>query len=292
MGLRYLWVDSLCIVQDSTSSWELNAKAMHLVYGNAYFTICAADGDATKGLLAVNSILSKVRAYGHKEDVSCPRPSPASSYHTAMDTPDGRPVEDDERSELLIIQYPVRLLVSRSPEDVIQGSPWDKRGWTFQERLLSRRCLIFAEGLIYFQCRSTVMSQDKHSDSSQRGWSQDYANSPLRTLGELKKRAFWFYMKCVGLYTGRQLTKPKDILTAFQGSSWLLKQYLRAPLLYGLPRSHFDLALLWTPVTTLCRRKKRVPGTRSLSLRSMLIHRCRLWGHRIPKLVMVRMDGW
>lgn len=30
IGQRYLWVDSLCIVQDSTSSWELNAKAMHL----------------------------------------------------------------------------------------------------------------------------------------------------------------------------------------------------------------------------------------------------------------------
>lgn len=261
MGVRYLWVDSLCIVQDSTSSWELNAKAMHLVYGNAYFTICAADGDATKGLRAVNSILSRVRSYGTRKDVSAQSQSAASSYHTAMDTTVGFPIEDDEKSEPLVIQHPVPLLVSRSPENVIQGSPWDKRGWTFQERLLSRRCLIFAEGLIYFQCRSTVMSQDKHSDSSQRGWSQDCADSPLRTLGELKERAFWFYMKCVGLYSGRQLTKPKDILTAFQGSSWLLEQYLRAPLLYGLPRSHFDLALLWTPVTTLCRRKKRVTGT-------------------------------
>ncbi|KAL2292366.1 hypothetical protein FJTKL_09345 [Diaporthe vaccinii] len=63
IGQRYLWVDSLCIVQDSTSSWELNAKAMHLIYGNAYFTICAADGDATTGLRAVRPILSVVRDY-------------------------------------------------------------------------------------------------------------------------------------------------------------------------------------------------------------------------------------
>lgn len=267
IGQRYLWVDSLCIVQDSTSSWELNAKSMHLVYGNAHFTICAADGDATTGLRAVSAILSEVRNYGNRESSFTQTQSPVSSYQTTQDTSVGFPIENHERYDPLIIEHPIRLLVSRSPEDVIQGSSWDKRGWTFQERLLSRRCLIFAENLVYFQCRSAVMSQDKYSDLSQRGWSLDYATSPLRTLGQLKKKAFWFYMKCVGLYTGRHLTKPKDILTAFQGSSWLLEQHLQAPLLYGLPRSHFDLSVLWTPVSTLCRRKKAVqrdhfsPGT-------------------------------
>lgn len=181
--------------------------------------------------------------------------NPTSSSDKAF----GDLAEDDEKYKPLVIDYSptMRLLVSRSPEDFIQGSSWDERGWTFQERLLSRRCLIFAEGQAYFQCRSTVMSQDKHSDPRQRGWSLDWTNSPLRTLGELKKRAFWFYMKCVGLYTGRHLTKPTDILTAFQGSAWLLEQYLRAPLLYGMPRSHFDLALLWTPMSTLCRRTRK-----------------------------------
>lgn len=33
LGERFLWVDSLCIVQDSASSWSLNASAMDLVYG-------------------------------------------------------------------------------------------------------------------------------------------------------------------------------------------------------------------------------------------------------------------
>lgn len=293
IGQRYLWVDSLCIVQDSTSSWELNAKAMHLIYGNAYFTICAADGDATAGLRAVRPILSVVEDYlmstkthhqhlsrsavyltperlqmmaknpirkAMRKNISIkPQGFDSSNPMSSSDKALGDLDEDDERYKPLVIDYSpgMRLLVSRSPENVIQGSSWDERGWTFQERLLSRRCLIFAEGQAYFQCRSTVMSQDKHSDSGQRGWSLDWTNSPLRTLGELKKRAFWFYMRCVGLYTGRRLTKPTDILTAFQGSAWLLEQYLRAPLLYGMPRSHFDLALLWTPMSTLCRRTRK-----------------------------------
>jgi hypothetical protein len=33
LGERYLWIDSLCIVQDSSSSWSLNASDMDLVYG-------------------------------------------------------------------------------------------------------------------------------------------------------------------------------------------------------------------------------------------------------------------
>ena len=56
LGERYLWVDSICIVQDSTSSWKLNANSMDAIYGNAHFTICAADGDSPNaGLRGMDS---------------------------------------------------------------------------------------------------------------------------------------------------------------------------------------------------------------------------------------------
>lgn len=149
LGERYIWIDSLCIVQDSVTSWELNAKAMHLVYGNAKFTICAADGDAETGLLAVQSML---------------RSNIASSLRHGL----GSIEKDSSRiltSRLTAECLPgVRLLVTKSPEAVISDSDWNKRGWTFQERLLSRRCLVFADGHIYFQCRSSVMSQDIFTD--------------------------------------------------------------------------------------------------------------------------------
>ncbi|KAK3689421.1 heterokaryon incompatibility protein-domain-containing protein [Podospora appendiculata] len=245
LGERYVWIDSLCIVQDSNSSWELNAKAMHLVYGNAHFTICAADGDAEAGLRAVDPILRLSTA-------NAPRMTTDEIREKL------RATEDTHLPPLTAECLPgVRLLVSRPPEAVIQDSPWSQRGWTFQERLLSRRCLIFAEGQVYFQCRSTVISQHIFTDGSANGWSLDWTNSPLRTLGELRRRAFWFYMKCIQLYTGRELTKPKDILTAFQGTGWLLQQQMSAPLFYGLPSSHFDLALLWMPLKKLDRRRQK-----------------------------------
>jgi hypothetical protein len=45
LGERYLWVDSLCIIQDTDRSWALNSRVMDVVYGKAYLTICAADGN-------------------------------------------------------------------------------------------------------------------------------------------------------------------------------------------------------------------------------------------------------
>ncbi|KIW38384.1 uncharacterized protein PV06_09355 [Exophiala oligosperma] len=253
LGERYVWIDSLCIVQDSLSSWELNAKAMHLVYGNAHFTICAADGEATTGLRAVAPVL---RTPIHR---AAPVPDRVTTVRFMENTTDRHHSDDTIQSEPISAQIlpGIRLLVSRPPEAVIQNSLWNQRGWTFQERLLSRRCLIFAEGHVYFQCRSAVMSQDIFNDGGTTGWSLDWTNSPLRTLGELRRRAFWFYMTCVRLYTGRELTKPKDVLTAFQGTSWLLQQNLNAPLFYGLPVSHFDLALLWMPLAVLDRRRQK-----------------------------------
>ena len=320
LGERYLWIDSLCIVQDSNSSWELNAKSMHLVYGNAHFTICAADGNAETGLRAVDTVL---RTFEHGDNrnsrTTAPRPVSTPS-NTPPVAQTGRPrqrasspfpnggsasnIAGSSHSTTSVGSHPpkpattattstagptrtsisaqevrqhrratdeanlppltaeclpgIRLLVSRPTEAVIQDSPWNQRGWTFQERLLSRRCLIFAEGHVYFQCRSAVISQHIFTDGGgTNGWSLDWTNSPLRTLGELRRRAFWFYMKCIQLYTGRELTKPKDVLTAFQGASWLLEERMKAPLLYGLPSSHFDLALLWMPLSRLERRRQR-----------------------------------
>jgi hypothetical protein len=41
LSIPYLWVDSLCIIQDDTMDWENEASLMGLVYSNAYITICS-----------------------------------------------------------------------------------------------------------------------------------------------------------------------------------------------------------------------------------------------------------
>ena len=64
LGIRYLWVDSLCILQGDADLWALNASRMDSVYGYASLTICAADGeDAHCGLKA----LHPPSRYGHHD---------------------------------------------------------------------------------------------------------------------------------------------------------------------------------------------------------------------------------
>ena len=219
LGLRFLWVDSLCIVQDSARSWNLNSKMMNLIYGNACLTICAADGfDASTGLKAADAL----------------RPSVAQ--HIEECAPG------------------VSLMVSQLAETGIGVSIWNTRAWTFQERMLSKRCLIFTEGRVFYQCRSATMSEDLVSESHGIGWSLDLAKALPQVLNDLKGRPIRVYMNCVSQYSTRKLTQPRDILAAFNGVSNLIGQHMQAPFIFGLPSSHFDLALLWEPLKAVTRR--------------------------------------
>lgn len=222
LGVRYIWIDSLCIVQDSSRSWGLNSRAMDLIYGNAILTICAADGvDSSTGLRAMH-------------------PKEHDAHQISADCAPG-----------------VRLMVSRPPEIGIRASTWNTRAWTFQERLLSKRCLIFTEGRVYFQCLSTGMSEDIFADREGAGWSLDLVNAPLQMLRELSRRALWVYTNCVPLYTARILTNRKDVLAAFNGICNLMEKTMQAPFIFGLPSSHFDMALLWQPQSALERRQPK-----------------------------------
>ncbi|KAI0483401.1 heterokaryon incompatibility protein-domain-containing protein [Xylariaceae sp. FL0804] len=219
LGIRYFWIDSLCIVQDSSHSWDLNSRAMHLIYGNSTVTICAADGkDAREGLVAL---------------------------------------EQSPQQMIATVAEGANLILHQPSEASIEITQWNKRAWTFQERVLSRRCLIFTQGKIYFQCRSTSMSEDVFADEQEADgcWSLDLVRAPLQMLEQLKLRTLWFYTNSVCLYTQRELSEPFDILAAFSGMCKLMEDYMGAPFQFGLPTSHFDFALLWEPIGKSSRRE-------------------------------------
>jgi len=56
LGIRYLWIDALCILQDSHLDWELESAKMGQYYKNSWLTISAGMSDgAADGLLAKHS---------------------------------------------------------------------------------------------------------------------------------------------------------------------------------------------------------------------------------------------
>jgi hypothetical protein len=155
---------------------------MDSVYSNAYFTICAADGDNNNaGLRAL-----------HNQNV--PR------------EPSGTTVQKPHQN---IVQYSreFSLMTTQPTETYIRESAWDTRAWTFQERLLSARNLIFAAGRAYFHCRRTARSVHIVTEHESVGWSIEFKDSPLLMLHKLRYQPLSVYKQALELYMGRKLSR-------------------------------------------------------------------------------------
>ena len=128
IGLRYVWIDSLCIIQDDIKDWINEAAKMADVYQNAYCTIAAtgSQGDQ-EGIFIQRS----------KQDVCPLRYSGANNYIAATY------IEDD---------------VAAMKE--LHTSPLSTRAWTLQERLLSRRTLHFTRSRVIWECCSRFETED------------------------------------------------------------------------------------------------------------------------------------
>jgi hypothetical protein len=210
LGFRFLWVDVLCTyVADHRGS---DHRAMAQIFSKAALTICAADGTGpSEGLVALNS----------------KRTFPVQ--HIGKCAPN------------------LELMVTHPAETYLRQSSWNKRGWTFQERILSTRCLIFVAGRVYWQCSYATASEDIMDNSRETSWSIDMLYNPLHTLDNLsdQHRAIRAYMRCVEEYTPRELALPDDVLLAFQAVGQVIGRSLKTDLFFGLPSSFLDLALLW-----------------------------------------------
>ncbi|KAK8108071.1 HET-domain-containing protein [Apiospora kogelbergensis] len=236
LGLRYLWVDSLCVIQDeargetASDTQQSQIDQMASIYGCALVTIVATAGeDASAGLAGISSS--------------------REARQMARDVKDNFNV-------LLPIDY-----------DTSYGK-WDTRGWTLQEKLLSRRMLVFGENHASFHCRHGVLREDMPAVHAGNGPAQmPYLSMPSCDDGQTKKnweggpvllRSPFFdeYAKLLEQYTSRNMTRSTDILN---GVSGLLKalENMRSLVpnssrddthtLYGLPEDYLDLALLWQP---------------------------------------------
>ncbi|KAI0007126.1 heterokaryon incompatibility protein-domain-containing protein, partial [Xylariaceae sp. FL0662B] len=236
LGKRYLWVDSLCIVQDSDDK-IVQLGQMDRIYGNSAVTIVAADGaNANAGL----------------DGVSGPSSRREAQKQTVEEVAPGVKV-------LIPVRYEPQL------------KPWETRAWTFQEKLLSKRLLIFSQGHVYFHCRHGVHMEDMTAKEAGTGprqisWlslADDEAaslksNIDRDTSGALhiwRSPAFDQYADLVAQYTSRHLSFSNDILSAVMGLITILDGSSRrgadrdpgSDTLYGLPTEFLDLALLWQP---------------------------------------------
>ena len=138
LGYQYLWIDSLCIIQDSVEDWAYESSQMQHYYKNAILTI------ATDHLTGDHeSFLENVR--------------------TRESTPIRIPCNTILTSTASCIYIRDRVYLPGYEND---NAPLNKRGWTLQESLLSPRTLHYTEQQIVFEYQKYCVTE---SDFTPRG---------------------------------------------------------------------------------------------------------------------------
>lgn len=142
LGIRWLWIDALCLIQDDPASKLEESMIMDEIFGNAFLTIAAtsAPDSSNHPLFPVQVQPFKIQATDNKGSAFkiFVREQPS---HYSFKAP------FDESAHMNDWELPFNI-----SEDSNQDTPLLKRAWTFTERLLSPRILHFTKSEMIFEC--------------------------------------------------------------------------------------------------------------------------------------------
>ncbi|KAK5279411.1 hypothetical protein LTR40_007838 [Exophiala xenobiotica] len=215
LGIRYLWVDALCIIQDDPKDWALQSACMDQVYGFASLTISASSSeDKWDGLFRPR-----------QEHKSIPVFSPSSSDSSKVGT-----MYFSQRAGLL--------------RDIIDRSPLARRAWTLQEDILSRRAVYVSRDQLYWKWLEHFRAEDglTNPQGGQTATFLSAEGSPVQTWSWMLNR--WRIL--VDNYAQRNLFDTSDMLPALAGLAGQFQKRTDATYLAGLWLEELPLGLLWT----------------------------------------------
>lgn len=227
LGLRYIWIDSLCIIQDDTKDWQQESSRMAEIYQGAYLVLSASQASSAHDGL-------------YSDTASSPL------YEPHIVTLEAGQVAF--RRAYAHMPSPIQNQLQQTPD-----LPTLTRGWIYQERLLAARVLHFGPHELHWEC----MVDSKCQCSSDLGSSDD-SNKPLsqpisakhtlgcdhwKSLDAHSLNTAWHNL--VEIYTSLSLTYPKDIFPALSGVAKTFQSVKQSRYHAGLWESSLIRDLLW-----------------------------------------------
>jgi hypothetical protein len=238
VGLQYIWIDSLCIIQDSYHDWEVEAASMTSVYGGSSFNTAASSAEnGTQGCF----------------------PRPWDHYSEGFQAE----VRINGRKEVH------HLISPTCYASCIHHNHLGSRAWAIQEKVLSPRTLHCGDRGMFWECRTTMASDDLPDgfDSSGAG---SFISSHSVLLHPDRTNSFnWPWL--VAWYSRRELTYPKDKLVALAGVARLLTDRVGDQYLAGLWRKDLEVNPCWKVLYTRQRPPYRAPSWSWAAVNGMIV---------------------
>ncbi|UKZ46221.1 hypothetical protein TrVGV298_000422 [Trichoderma virens] len=235
LGIEYLWIDSLCIIQDSRSDWEVESTKMGDIYRNSYITIAASASPGSFG-----GCFSKTRP---DHCIAIKEPGVPDVYVCIRDC-NGAGKTTRNREAAFFKHFPLF-----------------SRAWVYQERMLSRRLLYCNKSEFQVGCQESLRCEcgagliAPHFSPAPRGLNV----ASLKGAASLKpdehggglvgqdftSLLYRNWMEVVETYAKLNLTKGSDKLPALSATARILAENMGDGYLAGIWRSTLMEGLLW-----------------------------------------------
>ncbi|KAF4458287.1 serine threonine kinase [Fusarium albosuccineum] len=209
LHLKYLWIDSLCIIQNDSHDWDVESKRMEQVFSSSYCTLAAScASDTSDGFL---------KPWPKRR---CVPMTVGGAVYYACETIDDFYTHVDQ-------------------------SGLNQRGWVLQERALSRRTIYFAENQSYWECgggvRCGTMTKMRNRKASFLGDS----NFPRSAEQYVKGLKIEFFQDLYVRYSKLGLSFASDRPVAIRGLETRLINTFNTTGGFGLFDLYLHRSLLW-----------------------------------------------
>lgn len=236
LSIRYLWIDSLCIIQDDIADWERESSKMATIYANTYLNIAATcSRNSHDGFFKPRWM----EAMSLSEIWSCPtKDVKIEGIH------EGQPCEIFARFEQWRAHQD--FLASDNASDIHIRSPLLARAWVFQELYLSPRTIHFHSSELVWECKDCVRCE---CTELEREINERNALSRHRQLGVSSldpNQRLYFWLSIVNDYCKLNLTHESDRLPALAGLASRFAHQTTGKYFAGLWQKDLVRMLLWS----------------------------------------------
>ncbi|KAK1754757.1 heterokaryon incompatibility protein-domain-containing protein [Echria macrotheca] len=250
LGFRYLWIDSLCIIQDNRLDWEEESARMSSIYQQAVLVLSATQSDnAHKGM--------------YSSYVDQHRPEYTLKPLRIPTTPDGTRVDRSPGSVEHTVWFRQSLLHIKNR--INHDLPTSGRGWILQERILAPRIAHFGLEEIAWECSEDSICQcttpqdevreipyralpfpddDTVSPTAIRSSFKRYQN-PLAWQSASTYVLDGLWRNLVEVYSELALSKDGDIFPAISGLAKAFQRARKSDYVAGMWRESLLSSLLW-----------------------------------------------